>query len=159
MAGNRKPIAETVADLIAPAVEAEGCLLWDVSYEREGGRQILRVTIDKEEGVSIDDCERVHRAIDPILDEADPIPVAYYLEVSSPGVERELRLPFHFRSEIGQTVDVKLYTAYDGFKQATGTLERYDEEQKTITVGGRVIPLDKVARATLHFDFDDLDKT
>jgi len=122
---------------------------------KEGARQILRVTIDRAEGVDIDHCEAVHRAIDPILDEADLIPVAYYLEVSSPGVEREIRRPFHFEVVMGRTVDVKLFTAIEGVKQLTGTLEAYDGDGETFTVGGHVIPLEKASKIHLHFDFED----
>jgi len=154
MATNHKNIAETVWELIQPTVEAHECFLWDVEYLKEGTRQVLRITIDREEGVDIDHCEAIHRAIDPILDEADPIPVAYYLEVSSPGVERELRLPFHFEAAIGVTVDIKLFTAVDGVKQLTGTLTAYDAEAETITVDEHLLPLEKVSKANVHFDFE-----
>lgn len=155
MAQTKKNIAETVAELIAPTVEAEGCTLWDVEYVKEGARQILRVTIDREDGVDIVHCEAVHRAIDPILDEADPIPVSYYLEVSSPGVERELRLPFHFRSFLGVEVEVRFFTAYEGMKSLRGALTAYDEENKTLTVSDKVLPLDKIAKVNVAFDFDN----
>ncbi len=155
MANSKKNIAETVTELIMPTVNSLGCSLWDVEYVKEGARQILRVTIDKENGVDINDCEAVHRAIDPILDEADPIPVQYYLEVSSPGVERELRLPFHFEVCMGHKVDVKLFTMLNGSKQYTGILSAYSDEDKTITVNDVIIPLDKAARINLHFDFED----
>ncbi len=148
-------IAEKVSELVRPAVEEAGCFLWDVFYGKEGRRQILRITIDRDGGVDIDDCERVTRAVDPILDEADPIPVSYCLEVSSPGIERELRLPFHFQREIGHTVDVRLYTNYEGSKQYIGVLSDYDETAGTITVDKTVLPLDKVARVTVHFDFEN----
>lgn len=154
MANNRKGIAETVAELISPTVNELGCYLWDVEYVKEGSRQILRVTIDKDDGVDIDDCEAVHRAIDPILDEADPIPVAYYLEVSSPGIERELRLPKHFHKYIGADVDVKLYTAVDGVKQFTGKLTAYDDESSEVTVDDKTLPSDKISKINLHYDFE-----
>ena len=152
MAGNRKPIAETVADLIAPAVEAEGCLLWDVSYEREGGRQILRVTIDKEEGVSIDDCERVHRAIDPILDEADPIPESYVFEVGSAGIERELKRPSDFETFLGSEVEVKLYQPVNGQKSFIGKLVSYHDGVTEIEVKGKSFCFNKqqTAQVRLH---------
>ncbi len=155
MATAKKNIAETVTDLILPVVNGLGISLWDVEYVKEGARQVLRITIDKEEGVDINDCEAVHRAIDPVLDEADPIPVQYYLEVSSPGVERELRQPFHFEVCIGLKVDVKLFTAVNGVKQVTGVLNAYNGEDKTVTVDDVIIPLEKAARINLHFDFDD----
>lgn len=108
MSNSRKNIAETVTEIIKPYVEAQGCSLWDVEYVREGAKQILRITIDREDGVDINHCEAVHRAIDPVLDETDPIPVQYYLEVSSPGVERELRLPFHFTYAVGPKCRFKI---------------------------------------------------
>ena len=156
MAGAHKNIAETVSELIEPCVNEHGCSLWDVEYVKEGSRQILRITIDKEDGVDIEDCEAVHRAIDPLLDEADPIPVAYYLEVSSPGVERELRLPWHFDVCIGSIIDVKLFSALDGAKQISGELVSYDDEKKILTVGEKQIPFDKVSKANLHYDFENI---
>ncbi len=155
MANAKKNIADTVWELIQPTVNDLGCSLWDVEYVKEGARQILRITIDKENGVDINDCEAVHRAIDPILDETDPIPVQYYLEVSSPGVERALTRPFHFEVCEGQTVDVKLFTAINGSKLYVGTLNEYSEENKTVTVDDVIIPLDKAARINLHFEFGD----
>ena len=155
MANAKKNIADTVWDLIQPTVNELGCSLWDVEYVKEGARQILRVTIDKENGVDINDCEAVHRGIDPILDETDPIPVQYYLEVSSPGVERDLTRPFHFEVCKGQKIDVKLFTAVNGQKQYVGVLNGYSEEDKTVTVDDVIIPLDKAARINLHFEFED----
>ena len=131
MAGNHKNIADTVWELILPTVLEQGCSLWDVEYVKEGARRILRITIDREEGVDIERCEAVHRAIDPLLDEADPIPDAYYLEVSSPGVEREIRRPFHYEVMKGLAVDVKLFTAVDGVKQISGVLDRNNQKRKT----------------------------
>ncbi len=155
MAENRKSIVQTVTELISPTVAEKGCTLWDVEFVREGARKVLRITVDCEEGVDIDRCEAVHRAIDPLLDEADPIAEAYYLEVSSPGIERELRLPAHFRYAIGKKVDLRFFTPVDGAKQGSGVLTAFDEEKKTLTVDGVEIPLDKIAKANLHFDFDD----
>ena len=155
MAKAHKNIAETVYEIIKPYVEAQGCSIWDVEYVKEGARQILRITIDREDGVDIDHCEAVHRAIDPILDETDPIPVQYYLEVSSPGVERVLRHPFHFVYAIGQTVDLKFFTAFDGVKQMTGVLSTYDEESKTLTVDDKLIPIDKISAANIHYNFEN----
>ncbi len=155
MSNSRKNIAETVTEIIKPYVEAQGCSLWDVEYVREGAKQILRITIDREDGVDINHCEAVHRAIDPVLDETDPIPVQYYLEVSSPGVERELRLPFHFTYAVGQSVDLKFYTAIDGVKQLTGILTHFDADAKSVEMEGKIIPLDKISKANIHFNFDD----
>ena len=155
VANEKKNIAAAVWDMILPTVNDLGCSLWDVEYVKEGSKYILRVTIDKENGVDINDCEAVHRAIDPILDEQDPIPVQYYLEVSSPGIERELRLPFHFEVCIGLKIDVKLFTAYEGNKQYCGILTAFDQDNNVITVDEINIPLDKASRINLHFDFED----
>ena len=134
MANAKKNIADTVWDLTLPTVNDLGCSLWDVEYVKEGARQILRVTIDKENGVDINDCEAVHRAIDPILDETDPIPVQYYLEVSSPGIERELRTDEHIAASIGAKVLAKLFTAKDGAKSVEGELMSF--EDGCVTIGG-----------------------
>ncbi len=155
MANSRKNIADTVWELIEPTVEAQGCSLWNVEYLREGTRQILRITIDREDGVDIEHCEAVHRAIDPVLDEADPIPVQYYLEVSSPGVERDLSLQFHFEYALGMKIDLHFFTAIDGVKQMSGILTEYNAEEKTLTADGKVIPLDKISKANIHFDFEN----
>ena len=116
--------AEKVYGLIKDAVQAEGCELWDVRFVKEGATWYLRVFIDKPEGISIDDCTRVSHAIDPIIDEADPIDVSYYLEVSSPGLERELTRREHYGRFVGQRVKIKLYKALEGRKEYTGVLVR-----------------------------------
>ena len=127
MAKNTKSVAETVRELAEPIAEELGCWIWDVEYVKEGARRVLRITIDSEEGITIDDCEKLHRAIDPILDEADPIEEAYYLEVSSPGVERELRTAEHIYACEGWNVEVKLYAPLNGSKLYRGVLLESDE--------------------------------
>lgn len=119
-------IAETVEKLIKSTVEGTGNELWDVRFVKEGASYFLRVFIDKEDGVGIDDCVEVSHAIDPLLDEADPIDVSYCLEVSSPGIERELTRKEHFEKMRGRAVKVGLYKALNGQKEITGTLEDYD---------------------------------
>ena len=115
--------AEKVYGLIKETVEAEGVSLWDVRFLKEGASWYLRVFIDSPNGISIDDCTNVSHAIDPIIDEADPIDVSYYLEVCSPGLERELTRPNHFEKSVGKTVKIKLYKAIDGVKELTGILK------------------------------------
>lgn len=115
--------AEKVYGLIKETVEAEGVSLWDVRFLKEGASWYLRVFIDKPEGISIDDCTNVSHAIDPIIDDADPIDVSYYLEVCSPGTERELTRQSHFEASVGKTVKIKLYKALDGVKELTGSLK------------------------------------
>ncbi|MBQ8974855.1 MAG: ribosome maturation factor RimP, partial [Oscillospiraceae bacterium] len=101
-------ITDTVAALARPVVEQAGCELWDVEYVKEAGQWFLRVYIDKEGGVSIDDCEAVSRALDPILDESDPIETSYVFEVSSAGAERSLKRPSDFERFMGSLVEVRL---------------------------------------------------
>ena len=120
--------AEKVYDLIKETVEAEGVRLWDVRFLKEGVSWYLRVFIDKDEGVDINDCTNVSHAIDPIIDEADPIDVPYYLEVCSPGIERELSRPSHFEQMLGETVKLKLYKALDGRKEFIGVLKSAGEK-------------------------------
>ena len=127
-------ITEIVTELARPIVEEKGCELWDVEYVREAGQQYLRIYIDKAEGISIDDCEAVSRAVDPILDEKDPIPDSYMFEVSSAGLERTLRLPAHFQRFMGETVEVKLYSPLDGSKVYTGVLTGYENGSVTIEI-------------------------
>ena len=119
-------IADTVTALVKETVEQQGVSLWDVRFVKEGADYFLRIFIDKAEGVSIDDCVNVSRAIDPIIDEADPIEQSYCLEVCSAGMERELTKPEHFEAMIGKTVALKLYKAQDGVKEFTGVLEDFD---------------------------------
>ena len=156
MAGNHKNVADTVWDLIYPTVLEQGCSLWDVEFVKEGARRILRITIDREEGVDIERCEAVHRAIDPLLDEADPIPEAYYLEVSSPGIERELKYPEHIEACEGWDVEVKLYAPKNGSKMFRGVLCGYDDEENiVIENGGERVSFkpDEIAKISTYFDF------
>ena len=104
-------VTEQVAQFAEPVVRAHGCTLWDVEYVREGGEWFLRLYIDKDGGVDISDCEAVSRAVDPILDEKDPIPDSYNFEVCSAGLERQLKRPSDFEQFMGSAVTVKLFTA------------------------------------------------
>ena len=143
--------AERVYELIKDAVEAEGVRLWDVRFLKEGASWYLRVFIDKPEGISIDDCTNVSHAIDPIIDEADPIDVSYYLEVCSPGIERELTRSRHYEESLGKQVRLKLYRAYDGKKEITGTLENVGEDSVTLNTGTDVLTVEfkNISKANL----------
>lgn len=125
-------LVDIVSAMAKPVVEAQGCQLWDVEYVREAGQWFLRVYIDKEGGVGIDDCEAVSRALDPILDEADPIPDSYTFEVSSAGVERELKRPSDFERFMGEFAAVKLYKAENGVKEHLGYIKSYNAGDITI---------------------------
>ena len=122
----QNPTALKVSALVKDAVESLGVKLWDVKFVKEGASWYLRVFIDKEEGVDINDCTDVSRLIDPILDEADPINVSYYLEVCSPGLERELCEPWHFEKYIGADVKVKLIRPRDKQREFSGKLKAYN---------------------------------
>ena len=134
----QKNIADTAWEIAQPLADEFGYIIWDVEYIREGADMILRYTIDTdaEGGITIDDCEKMHRAVDPLLDEADPIEGAYMLSVSSPGVERTLTRPFHFERMAGSEVELKFYTAIDGSKSARGVLVGLDGDEIVVTVGG-----------------------
>ena len=119
-------VADKVYDLVKPMVEACGVSLWDVRFVKEGASHYLRIFIDKPEGISINDCTDVSHAVDPVIDEADPIDGSYYLEVCSPGIDRELTRPHHFEYGIGKQITVKLFKAVDGKKEFTGVLKSYD---------------------------------
>ena len=129
-------IEKTVWDLALPVVERAGLELWDVEYVTEGGQRYLRVYLDSPNGVDLDQCEAVSRAMDPILDEADPVPDSYIFEVSSAGCERALKRPGDFERFTGSLVEVRLYSAVDGAKQWIGKLTGYDDGDVIIGSGG-----------------------
>ena len=148
-------ITDLTAELARPVVEACGCTLWDVEYIKEAGSWYLRLYIDKEEGVSINDCEAVSRGVDPLLDEADPIQDPYTFEVSSAGADRPLKKPEHFEAFMGAEVDVKFYKAVNGQKNCTGILAGYDDGNVTLDMGGETVTFDKkeIAFVRLHVSF------
>jgi len=114
-----------------------------VEYVKEAGQWFLRVYIDKAEGISIDDCERVSRALDPKLDEIDVIPGQYTFEVSSAGAERQLKKERDFEQFLGHKVEVKLYRAIDGAKEYVGNLTAYEDGNVTIEVAGETRKFEK----------------
>ncbi len=144
-------VTDMVAALAAPVVERCGCALWDVEYVKEAGEWYLRIYIDKEGGVSIDDCEAVSRPLSDLLDEADPIPTSYLFEVSSAGLDRALRKPEHFETCMGQQVDVKLYRPQAGSKEYTGVLTGYQDGD--VLVDDRRFEKKDVAQVRLHVSF------
>ena len=145
-------ITDRVTELARPVAEANGCEIWDVEYVREAGTQYLRVYIDKEGGVGIDDCERVSRELDPVLDEADPIPDSYVFEVGSAGCERELKRPSDFERFMGSQVEVKFYQPVNGRKSAVGKLAGYADGAVTISRpdGEQTFTKQQTAQVRLH---------
>lgn len=154
MEKQKKNIAGVVRDLLEPIASELGFMLWDVEYVKEGAEMVLRITIDKEEGIDIDDCVKMHETIDPVLDEADPIEVAYRLEVSSPGVERTISRPEHYDVCMGEKVEAKLYAPLNGQKKLTGILSAADEKTFTLDVEGEAVTLEKSACAKLSTVFE-----
>lgn len=147
-------VTDQVRAFSQPVVEGLGCTLWDVEYVREGGEWFLRLYIDKEGGVGIDDCEAVSRAVDPILDQEDPIPGRYHFEVSSAGLERPLRRPEHFAWSLGKTVAVRLYRPRDGAKEFTGVLRGYADGKTVLeTANGELaFEKDEIALVRLYLE-------
>jgi ribosome maturation factor RimP len=155
----KQEIVNTVAALAAPCADQLGLTLWDVEFVREGADYFLRVFIDREDGVDLDDCEAMSEALDPLLDEADPIEVSYQLEVCSPGVERILRTPEHKKAFVGKMVRAKLYKQHPELKskEPVGTLAAYDDATGAVTLecAGRQFVLEpgEIARLNAYFDF------
>ena len=149
-------IAETVRGIVTPVAEELGYFIWDVEYVREGSQWYLRITIDSEDGIGIEDCEKMHRAIDPILDEADPIEDSYHLEVSSPGIERELKNDMHIEACEGWDVEVKLYAPLDGAKVFRGVLLGLTEDGRIAITNEneKVTEFERSAVAKINTVFD-----
>ena len=149
--------AQRVEALVRPVVEGMGLRLWDVVFEKEGPDWYLRVLIDKDGTMDTDTCADVSHALDPILDEADPIEGSYTLEVGSAGAERALKRPADFQRYLNSPVLVKLYKPVDGRKEFPGTLTAYNEADGSITVemGGQAYTFDKraVALCRLRVEF------
>ncbi|MBQ7567084.1 MAG: ribosome maturation factor RimP [Oscillospiraceae bacterium] len=136
-------VTELVRGFAEPIVREHGCTLWDVEYVREGADWFLRLYIDKAGGVNITDCEAISRAVDPILDEKDPIAESYHFEVCSAGIERPLKRPSDFEQFMGAEVLVKLYRPRDGKKEYIGTLAGYENGSVTVDVGGEAVTFEK----------------
>ena len=155
MAQNQKGVAQVVRAFAEPLANELGYILWDVEFVKEGAQRILRITIDSEEGIGVDDCERMHRAIDPILDEEDPIDVSYCLEVSSPGIERELRTEEHIAYCEGADVELRLFAPIDGSKVYAGELLGLDENGRVgLLVGDKELRFERSAVAKIKTVFD-----
>lgn len=151
----KKDIALTVTELAEPICQQLGVQLYDVEYVKEGGVWYLRVFIDTPQGVDIEQCEAVSRALDPVLDAADPIKDAYYLEVSSVGLDRQLKKEKDFHYFMGQMIQVRLYKAYEGQKEFVGRLIDFAEGSFTIEVGENTITFTQKEAALVrpHIEF------
>lgn len=148
-------ITEQVESFARPIVEANGCKLWDVEFVREGSEQFLRLYIDKNGGIDIEDCERVHRAVDPVLDEKDPIPTSYHFEVCSAGLERALKRPSDFEQFMGSPILIKLYRPKNGLKEFPAVLRGYEDGRIIAEAGKETLTFEKseVALVRLRVEF------
>ncbi len=143
-------IETEVERIVEELIDGSPLELVAVDYVKERD-WYLRVFIDKEGGIEIDDCQELSGRLEEILDAEDLIKTSYILEVSSPGLDRELKKPKDFQREQGRMVDVSLFAPLDGEKVITGELRAYDGEN--VTVDERVVPMSKVAKVNLHIDF------
>ncbi len=149
-------IATEVESLLRPIVEDElGYALWDVVYRKVGADPTLTITIDSEEGITIEDCERVHRRIDPVLDEADPIEDSYQLEVSSSGIERDIRTDKHIMACLGEEIDVRLFAPHEGNRAFTGILAAYENGAITLRTAEGDISLPRAAISRMNTTYHE----
>jgi ribosome maturation factor RimP len=141
---------------LEPLVAALGYECLEVTFAAEGGRRILRLVLDGPDGITLDQCAAVSRALGPDLDALEALPSAYVLEVSSPGINRPLTKPEHYRRFLGETVKLRLREKQEGGATVTGVLRELQDGVLTIdtSAGAKLVPLDRVARARLHRDVD-----
>ncbi len=144
-----------VKELITPIIDERNITLWDIEFKKEGPSYVLRIYLDKDGGIGINDCEEVSRALSAVLDERDPIPQAYMLEVSSAGLDRIIKYDFHFEKCMGKNVDVKLFATLDGVKEFTAKLTGFDGENVTMEKDGSIIalPFNKISSLRLAVEF------
>lgn len=150
-----RTVNDQARDLALPLCKELSLKLWDVEFKKEGGTWFLRLLIDKEGGVGIDDCERFSREIEPLLDQADFIENSYCLEVSSPGIDRVLKNPEHFELYMGHRVEVKFFKPQNGEKVIDGILSSFDGLDVTIERTGEKItfPLSHAAYVRLYVEW------
>lgn len=148
--------AKRVYDIVAPIADGLGLEIWDIRYVKEGSAWFLRIFIDKDGGIDIDDCERFSRAIDAPLDERDPIKESYYLEVSSAGLGRELTKPEHFAKMTGEEVTVKLIRPKDNEKEFVGILTGFENGTVIISneTGEHKFEKNEISKVKLNDDLN-----
>ena len=136
-------VEEKICELLEDKIKNLGYELYDVEYVKEGKEYYLRIYIDNENGINLEDCEKVSNEINEDLDQEDLIKEQYFLEVSSPGVERILRKDKHLQANIGNKVQIKLFTPVDKNKQFIGVLEGFNETMLNVNIGNKQINLDR----------------
>ncbi len=144
-----------VLSLLCPIAEEAGVDIWDIEFKKEGPDYVLRVFLDSSRGISIDDCEKVSRALEVVLDEKDPIPQAYLLEVSSAGLDRLIKYESHFKACMGKNVDVKLFAPLNGAKEFTARLTGFENGTVFLDADGEelCVPQDKISQLRLTVEF------
>jgi ribosome maturation factor RimP len=144
-------LRDQLGELLGPVVHGLGYELWEIEYAPRAGGGLLRLYIDAEDGISLEDCEKVSRAVSAVLDESDPIPGQYTLEVSSPGLDRVLRTRAHFERFAGERVKVEMMQLVNGRKRFQGRLQKVGESEITLEMdNGEVsLPIDDIHRARL----------
>lgn len=148
---------QKVYDLVKPITDELGYFLWDVCYVKEGAMWYLRIFIDRDEGITIDDCEKVTEPVNVVLDEADPISQQYMLEVGSAGLERELVKEEHFEVCLGDKVRIRFIRNIDNEKEISAVLSGYDKNSITVQTesgGEKIFQLSDIAFIKLWFDFE-----
>ena len=137
-------IEEKVTKLVEPIIENLGYELYDVEYAKEGKNYFLRIFIDNEKGIDLNDCEKVNDAVNDILDKENYIKEQYFLEISSPGIERVLRKEKHLKDNIGKNIEIRLFKKDEnGSKEYLGELENYDDNFITIKKGEEKIKIER----------------
>lgn len=146
---------QEVIKLLNPIIEDREIYLWDIEFKKEGPSYVLRIFLDKDGGIGINDCEEVSRALSDSLDAADPIPQEYMLEVSSAGLDRAIKYDFHFDKCMGRNVDVKLFGTIDGLKEFTAKLAGHDTENVILEIDGneKTFPKNKISSIRLTVEF------
>ena len=148
-------IESQVLKYLEPIAAEADVEIWDIEFQKEGPNHVLRVYLDKAGGICLDDCETVSRALEAVLDEKDPIPQAYLLEVSSAGLDRAIKYKTHFEKCMGKNVDVILFAPVDGTKEFTAALNGFDGKTVTFQIDGeaKTLPLDKISSIRLSIEF------
>lgn len=153
--GKKESYEAKTEQLIQPIIDANNFELFDIEYVKEGSDYYLRVYIDKEGGITVDDCQLVSRAFNEILDREDYIADQYIFEVSSPGLLRPLKKEKDYVRSIGRLIDIKLYKAVDGQKEYTGVLKEYDTDTVTLTIDEEDKKFDRANLAMIRWAFVD----
>lgn len=144
-------LIERLENLVMPITDELGYELYHVEFVKEDGENYLRIYIDNEEGISLDDCEKVSRRVSEMLDEEDPISVSYYLEVSSPGINRGLFKEDHFKKVIGKEIFVRFTGSLNGRKNVKGILKSYEDGFIEVEAEELVkVPVEKIKKANLE---------